>query len=78
MNVLDFDYVTFYDGPNDQSTQIAKLSGNLSSLSFSSTGTSLFVKFESGCCQQYTGFLATIHYGNSYLNIKYFKPLYYY
>ena len=64
-----YDFVTIYDGPNDQSTQIEKLSGNLGSFNFSSTGNSLFVKFESDSGQQYTGFLATIHYGNLDLNI---------
>ena len=59
------DPLTIYDGPNDQSTQIAKLSGNLASFSISSSGNSLFVKFESDH-HPYgsTGFLATIHYGN--------------
>ena len=56
--------MTIYDGLNDQSNQIAKLSGNLESFSISSTGNSFFVKFESDDSQQYTGFLATIHYGN--------------
>ena len=64
------DILTIYDGSNDQSTQIAKLSGSLGSFSISSTGNSLFVKFESDNSNQYTGFLATIQYGNPYLNIK--------
>ena len=64
------DTLTIYDGSNDQSTQIEKLNGNLGSFSISSTGNSLFVKFESDIVGQYTGFLATIHYGNPYLNIK--------
>ena len=67
----DYDFVTINDGSNDQSTQIAKLSGNLESFSTSSTGNSLFVKFESdGFDDGSTGFLATIHYGDPYLNIK--------
>ena len=66
------DPLTIYDGPNDQSTQIAKLSGNLGSFSISSSGNSLFVKFQSDFAIQYTGFLAAIHYGNPYLNITYF------
>ena len=64
------DFVTIYDGSNDQSTQIEKLSGNLGSFSISSTGNSLFVKFESDDILNYAGFLATIQYGNPYLNIK--------
>ena len=66
----NYDFVTIYDGSNDQSTQIAKLSGNLGSFSISSTGNSLFVKFESNGGGQQYGFFATIHYGNPYLNIK--------
>ena len=66
-----YDPLSIYDGSNDQSTQIAKLSGNLGSFSISSTGNSLFVKFESDDYDDgSTGFLATIHYGNPYLNIK--------
>ena len=59
------DFVTIYDGPNDQSTQIEKLSGNLGSLSISSTGNYLFVKFESDLLGNDDGFLVTIHYGNN-------------
>ena len=60
-----------YDGPNDQSTQIAKLSGNLGSFSISSTGNSLFVKFESNSIYNDNGFFATIHHGNSCCIKKY-------
>ena len=66
----NYDFVTIYDGPNDQSTQIEKLSGDLGSFSISSTGNSLFVKFESDSIFSKDGFFATIHYGNPYLNIK--------
>ena len=66
-----YDPLTIYDGPNEQSTQIEKLSGNLGSFGISSTGNSLFVIFESNSWwEQYTGFLVTIQYGNQYLNIK--------
>ena len=65
-----YDLLSIYDGSNDQSTQIEKLSGNLGSFDISSTGNSLFVKFESDCCAKYGGFFATIQYGNPYLNIK--------
>ena len=71
------DPLTIYDGSNDQSTQISKLSGeygveSLESFIITSTGNSLFVKFESDNKEKknYCGFLATIHYGNTYLNIK--------
>ena len=62
------DPLSIYDGSNDQSTQIAKLSGNLGSFNISSTGNSLFVKFMSDESLQYDGFQATIHYGNPCLN----------
>ena len=65
-----WDFVDIFDGPNDQSTQIAILSGNLGSFSISSTGNSLFVKFESNGGVTKDGFLATINYGNPYLTIK--------
>ena len=65
-----FDFLVIYDGPNDQSTQIAKMSGNLGSFSISSTGNSLFVKFESDDDDGSTGFFATIHYGNPNFNNK--------
>ena len=52
-----------YDGFNDESTKIAILNGILGSFEISSSGNSLFVKFESNSYKQFTGFLATIHYG---------------
>ena len=65
------DSLTIYDGSNDQSTEIVKLSGNLGGFSISSTGYSLFIKFVSDNWDDgSTGFLATIHYGNPYFNIK--------
>ena len=71
-NHFESDSVTFYDGSNGQSTQIAKLTENLGSFGISSTGYSMFVKFESDSysSNNHAGFLATIHYGNPYLNIK--------
>ena len=65
-----YDSLTIYDGSNDQSTQIAKLSGNLGSFGISSSGNSLFVIFESDGGVTEDGFLATIRYGNPCLNIK--------
>ena len=68
------DSLTIYDGSNDQSTQIEKLNGNLGSFIITSSGNSLFVKFESDGYNNLegpnAGFLATIHYGYPYLNIK--------
>ena len=56
---------------NDQSTQIAKLSGNLESFGISSTGNSLFVKFESSVYTTFNGFLATvIQHENDHLDGK--------
>ena len=67
----NYDFVTLYDGSNDQSTQIYKLSGEaLGSFIITSSGNSLFVIFESDVSVTKDGFLATIHYGNLYLNIK--------
>ena len=72
------DPLTIYDGSNDQSTQIAKLSGNLGTFGISSTGNSLFVIFDSDSYGNYAGFLASIHYGNAYLCIKsYYKNIVY-
>ena len=63
------DPLTIYDGTNEQSPQIVKLSGILGSFNISSTVNSLFVKYEK--VSYYaddgeTGFLATIHYGKPY------------
>ena len=68
--IYHYDPLTLFDGSNDQSTQIDKLSGNLGSFGISSSGNFLFLKFESNDINVYTVFLATIHYGNTYLNIK--------
>ena len=71
MNIYEYgDIVTIYDGSNDQSIEIEKLSGYLGSFGISSTGNSLYVRFESTPEIQGSGFHATIHYGNSFLNIK--------
>ena len=60
----DYDYLTIYDGSNDQSSQIAKLSGNIRSYSLSSTDNLLFVKFEADDEDNiYGGFFLTFHYG---------------
>ena len=64
------DYLEIFDGQNDQSPQIEKLTGNLGSFGISSTGNSLFVKFESAGSGEYTGFLAEIHYGKPHMNIQ--------
>ena len=59
-----YDPLIIYDGSNDQSTEIEKLSGNLGSFGVSGTGNSLFIKFESNFYDNYAGFFATIHNGN--------------
>ena len=67
---LSEDFLTVYDGSNDESIQIAKLSGYLgSTFSISSTGKSLFVQFESDHYDDgSTGFLATVYYGIYYIS----------
>ena len=65
---MNYDFVTIYDGSNDQSTQIEKLSGNLGSFGISSNGNSLFVRFRSDSAWEEAGFFATIHYGNTQIN----------
>ena len=67
------DFLWIHNGSNEQSSQIEKLSGNLGSFGISSTGNSLFVKFESDEYVNDKGFFATIHYGNPYLYIKMFS-----
>ena len=63
----DDDFLAIYDGSNDQSTQIEKLSGDLGSFNISSTGNSLFIKFQSDDYNIHNGgFFATIHYGKLY------------
>ena len=64
------DHLTIYDGSNEQATQIAKMSGNLGIFDISSNDNSLLVNFLSDHTGTYGGFLAVIHYGNPYLNIK--------
>ena len=69
----DKDFVSIYDGPNDKWTRIEELNGYIhSSFDILSTRNSLFVKLESDerYSHEYSGFLATIHYGKPYLNKK--------
>ena len=54
-----------YDGPNDQSTLLDNLNGNLGSFNISSTGNSIFAKFDSDGSVTVSGFLATIHYDDA-------------
>ena len=70
----NYDFVTIYDAPNDQSAQIEKLSGNLGSFAISSTGNYLFVKFESYKGGNYSGFLVAIHYGKN--NIEFINSIF--
>ena len=71
------DPLTIYDGSNDLSTEIEKLSGNLGSFSISSTGNSLFVKFESDASSYNNiGFFATINYEHIiFINFDRYKLL---
>ena len=55
---------------NDEGIEIAKLKGNLGEFSISSSGSHLYVYFKSDHHNdESTGFLASIHYGNSYFSI---------
>ena len=64
----DNDFVSIYDGPNDQFTRIEKLNGYKSGFNILSTRNSLFVILESDEIyeenEEHLGFLATIHYSN--------------
>ena len=51
---------------NEDSSILEKLSGNYGTFGISTTGNSLFIKFEtgySGVCRTWCGFYATIDYG---------------
>ena len=64
------DYLELYDGLNDEGIRITKLSGNLGKFNISSPGSDLYVYFKSNNYDDgSTGFLASIHYGNTYFNI---------
>ena len=57
----NYDFVTIYDGSDEKSTQIKKLSGWRRGISdISSTSNSLFVKFESDGTIRKQGFFAII------------------
>ena len=64
----DNDFVSIYDGPNDQFTRIEKLNGYKSGFNILSTRNSLFVILESDEIYEENekdlGFLATIHHSN--------------
>ena len=66
--INDNDFVSIYDGPNDQFTRIEKLNGYKSGFNILSTRNSLFVILESDEIyeenEEHLGFLATIHYSN--------------
>lgn len=59
----DYDFLNIYDGLNDTSPLIERLSGNLGSFNKSSIGNTLFLKFTSDSSNHYKGFQATIDYG---------------
>ena len=64
-----WDFLTIYDGANDYSDIIEKLSGNLGSFGRSSSGNAMFVKFESDVAISDKGFLATFNYGKINRNV---------
>ena len=59
------DTLSIYDGTSDQAPLIEKLSGNLESFSIMSTGSSLFIRFQSDTGTEFEGFLIAINYGNT-------------
>ena len=61
--IEDKDFLTLYDGVNDDSNVIKKLSGNLRNFGMSSSGNVLYIKFESDGHNNDNGFLATFYYG---------------
>ena len=67
---IDKDFVAIYDGPNDQSTKIKELKGDLGNFTITSSRNFLFVKLESDDFSDGNlGFLAKIDYSNPYLNL---------
>ena len=67
---IDTDFVAIYDGPNEESTKIKELKGDLGNFAITSSGNFLFVKLESDDFSDGSlGFRATIHYSNPYLNL---------
>ena len=66
--IEDKDFLTIYDGVNDDSNVIKKLSGNLRNFGMSSSGNVLYIKFESDGHNNDNGFLATFYYGNDNTN----------
>ena len=69
-STIDKDFVAIYDGPNEESTKIKELKGDLGNFAITSSGNFLFVKLESDDFSDGNlGFLATIHYSNPYLNM---------
>ena len=81
VNIRILDKLEIFDGSNDLSTPILTLMGSHISFGISSAGNSLYVKLTSNNADVddgSTGFLATIHYSNHYLNIKQFFKISYY
>ena len=66
----DKDFLTIYDGANEDSNEIRKLSGNLRSFGVSSSGNVMYIKFEADTWDRENGFLATFYYGNSKTTTK--------
>ena len=56
----NYDFLYIYDGPNDQSTILGKFHGNLGSFEVSSTGSSMFAKFDSDGSVTRKGFFAKV------------------
>ena len=68
--------VTLFDGVCDQTKELQTLSGSMSNDAnwiISSSGRYMFVRFAVDMFWPTTVFLANIHYGNTILNLYYYK-----
>ena len=71
---VDTDFVAIYDGPNEESTKIKELKGDLGNFAITSSGNFLFVKLESDDFSDGSlGFFTTIHHSNPHLNLYQIK-----
>ena len=64
----DKDFLTIYDGANDESNEIESLTGNLRSFGVSSSGNALYITFSANWYDRGYGFLAKEYHGNSNTN----------
>ena len=55
INTLSTDYITIYDGSSSSSNALARLSGSYSSISYTGSGSYLYVTFSSGSTRLFNG-----------------------